>query len=101
MASRTNSRQVIFRRPFWLSGFDSPQPAGIYTVVTEEELLEGLTFAAWRRVATTMPLTRDGATEYMPVDPGELNRALARDAGQAELAGSNPPVRPLESHGTF
>ena len=31
MVTRTNSRQVVFRRPFLLSGFDALQPAGSYT----------------------------------------------------------------------
>ena len=85
MASRTSSKQVTFHRPFWLSGFDSPQPAGTYRVDTEEEPLETLSFAAWRRLTTTMPLTRNGATEYIPIDPGELDRALASDAAPPGL----------------
>ena len=95
MATRTSSKQVTFRRPFLLSGFDSPQPAGTYTVDTEEELLEilgPLSFPVWKRVATIMRLARGGATEYVPVDPNELNDAMARDAAQAAL-----PVSPVAS----
>jgi hypothetical protein len=79
MASRTSSKQVTFRRPFWLSGLDSRQPAGTYTVDTEEERVEELSFLAWRRVATNMRVARGGTTEYIPIDPSELNDALARD----------------------
>lgn len=86
MASRTSSRQVTFRESFWISGFDSRQPAGTYTIDTEEELIETLSFQAWRRVATTVRLTRCGTTEYLPIDPGELDDALARDAEQGARA---------------
>jgi hypothetical protein len=46
MASRISSKQVTFRRPFLLIGFDSNQPAGTYQVNTEEELIEAPTFEA-------------------------------------------------------
>ena len=95
MPSRTSSKKVTFRRPFRLSGFDSPQPAGTYRVDTQEELLQALSFAAWRRVATTMPLTHNGVTEFMPVDPSELDSALARDAAPDDSITSDPPRRPL------
>jgi hypothetical protein len=89
MATRTTSRQVTFRRPFLLSGFDSIQPAGAYTVDTEEELIDALSFSAWRRVATVMRLPRGGATEYLPIDPGELSEAQMRD--EAQIDTSTPP----------
>jgi len=95
MTSHITSKQVTFRRSFWLSGFDSPQLAGTYRVDTEEELLEALSFAVWRRLATTMPLTHNGTIEHMPVDPGELDRALAQDAAPADLTVSGPPRRPF------
>ncbi|MDE1938608.1 MAG: hypothetical protein KGI68_06275 [Alphaproteobacteria bacterium] len=62
MVTRTNSQQVVFRRPFLLSGFDALQVAGAYTVDTEEELIEALSFPVWKRVATMMQFARDGAT---------------------------------------
>lgn len=80
MPLRTMSKQITFLRPFRLSGFDHVQPPGIYRVDTVEELIEAVSFSAWKRVSTTMPLTYNGLTEYMPVDPGELDRALASDA---------------------
>lgn len=82
MASRISSKQVVFHRPFWVSGFDCRQPAGTYTVDTEEELVEALSFLAWRRSATIVRLTRGGTTKYLWVDAGELDDALARDVEQ-------------------
>jgi len=67
---------MTFPRPFKLSGMESVQPAGRYLVETDEELLEGLSFPAYRRIATylSLPLRANGviSSEMIPVDPGEL-----------------------------
>jgi hypothetical protein len=81
MVTRTRSEQVVFRRPFLLSGFDSLQPAGAYIVDTEEELLD---------VPTVIQLSRAGATEYLPIDPIELHEALMRDGAQPDHAAPSP-----------
>jgi hypothetical protein len=75
-------RRLLFRRPFPLKGFGGLQPAGTYVVETEEELLEGLSFPAYRRVSTTITLrpSRAGAlVQVLPVDPRELAAAQAQD----------------------
>ena len=56
MTTRTTKRTVIFTRPFSLSGFDGEQPAGSYSVETDEELLDSVSFPAYRRLATMMQL---------------------------------------------
>ena len=86
MVTRTTSKLVEFHRPFLLSGFERLECAGIYTINTEEEMIDALSFPAWRRTATTMQLTRAGTTEYMPVDPDELHEALMRDGAQPNAA---------------
>jgi hypothetical protein len=87
MPMRTTSRAVTFRRPFFLSGFDAPQAAGTYTVETEEELLDGLSFLAYRRKSTTIYLHAQAGhpmtSETVAIDPDELDAALARDAEPA------------------
>ena len=40
MTVRTTSKTVTFRYPFNLTGTDEVQPAGTYTVETDEELLQ-------------------------------------------------------------
>ncbi len=52
MIARTLSKTVVFSKPFLLKGVDRILPAGDYRVVTDEELIEGLSFPAYRRVAT-------------------------------------------------
>ena len=86
MVTRSSSKQVTFNRPFILSGFDTIQAAGTYTVSTEEELLADMSFAAWKRTGTVMQLTRGASTEHVTIDPEELHEALMRDGAQNESA---------------
>ncbi len=78
---RTTRESVTFDRPFSLSAVDGVQPAGTYTVAIDEELIEGLSFLAYRRVATTiyLPLRSGaGSLQAVTVDPRELMAALDR-----------------------
>ncbi len=88
MTVRTSRKSITFTRPFSLSGIDGVQPAGTYTVETDEELLPGLSFPAYRRLATLMVLrSRGGApVEVANIDPLELQAAQERDAGLRTLA---------------
>jgi hypothetical protein len=82
MTVRTTSRTVTFIHPFNLSGTDEVQPAGIYTVETDEELLQA-SIPAYRRIATLLRLERTMGTvltQIVETNPVELARALARDA---------------------
>ncbi len=60
MTVRTSRKSVTFAQPFSLSGIDEVQPAGTYTVETDEELLPGLSFPAYRRIATLIFLRSRG-----------------------------------------
>ncbi len=90
MESRTTSKLVTFRKPFTLAGLDGIQPPGTYAVRIEEEMLDTLSFAAWRQTACTLLLHRDGGVEYVAIDPQELREALVRDGDQ----GTDPPAAP-------
>ena len=83
MSMRSTERTLIFRRPFSLSVVDGPLPSGRYRMITEEESLEGLSFAAWQRVRTLLFLPADAlpgkARQVVPIDPKELDAALAAD----------------------
>jgi hypothetical protein len=63
-------------------------PPGTYEVNTDEELLEGLSFPVYRRVATWIRLTsrQHGVTMFQtaPVDPAELETVLAGDAANPD-----------------
>ena len=87
MTVRTTSKTVIFMHPFNLSGTDEVQPAGTYTVETDEEPLEPSSFPAYRRIATLLRLERNtGAvlTQIVETNPAELAAALTRDAQPGE-----------------
>lgn len=43
---------MTFKRAFQIRGIDRLLPAGSYEVVTDEEMIEGLSFPSFRRVAT-------------------------------------------------
>ena len=82
MLTRSQRTTIVFRRPFVMKGLDRLQPAGTYDVETEEELLEGLSFPAYRRVSTTItPQARAPGTvlQALLVDPAELEKARAAD----------------------
>ena len=87
MTVRASHKTVRFARPFSLSAVDEVQAAGTYTVETEEESLPGLSFLAWRRVATLIYLpSRSGGAfveQVVNIDPLELEAAQERDAASA------------------
>jgi hypothetical protein len=76
---RTTRHTLIFEQPFSLSGVEEVQPAGTYTVAVDEELIDGLSFLAYRRVATTIYLPlgdrQAGSMQALRVDPEELAAA--------------------------
>jgi hypothetical protein len=83
MTVRTTSRAVTFMHPFNLTGMDKVQPAGTYTVETDEELLQ-TSLPAYRRISTLIrlpPRTKGTVlTQIVEVNPVELAAVLARDA---------------------
>lgn len=98
MTTRTTKRMVTFKQPFSLTGFDGEQPAGTYSVETDEELLEGVSFPAYRRMATMMQiepgsLARGGALQVAVIDPQQLEAALAVDAAHGEARDEFPAWR--------
>ncbi len=83
MLTRTHRETVIFKSSFSLEGIGRLLPAGSYEVVTDEELIEGLSFPVYRRVATTMLVPAQscvGSVEMLTVDPLSLAAARDRDA---------------------
>ena len=84
MIARSLSKTVVFCRPFLLKGIDRTLSAGEYRVVTDEELIEGLSFPVYRRVSTMIfvPAQSHGASsvEMVTIDPDDLQVAQDRDA---------------------
>ena len=62
--------------------------AGAYEVIMDEEMIEGLSFAAFRRVATMIVLPAAGshglATEMISIGSVDLSDAQRIDAGMRD-----------------
>lgn len=83
MPDRTTRTNVTFLRPFSMRGVDGVRPAGTYLVESDEELIMGMTFNAYRRTATFLFVPSASgsiASEVFSVDPADLEAALAQDA---------------------
>lgn len=81
MMTRTLSKLVVFSHPFELRGIDRILPPGEYRVVTDEQLIEGLSFPVYRRVSTMIfvPGHHASTVEMVPIDPRDLRAAQERD----------------------
>src|ERR687892_739290 len=85
MTERTTRKTVTFTQPFSLSAIGEVQAAGTYTVETNEELLQSLSFPAYRRIETLIFLpSRPGGAfveRVVKIDPADLETAQNKDAG--------------------
>ena len=94
MTTRTIKKTVTFRHPFVLGELEEVLPPGDYTVETDEEQIQGLSFPAYRRVLTVirLPVTRGNPalTRAMTIAPETLERALEQDRSY-ELGLDNRP----------
>jgi hypothetical protein len=84
MTIRTSSRTIRFRNPFLIEGFEEELPAGTYVVETDEELIEGISFAAYRQISMFLRLNdtpgRPGVKQVLTINREDLEAALRRDA---------------------
>ena len=94
MITRSHSNSVVFRHPFELKGIDGVLPPGEYRVVTDEELIEELSFPVYRRVATMIFVparSQSSAVEMIAVDPLDLQAAQERDGATREAGAPKQP----------
>ena len=100
MSSRTTRSTVTFVHRFRVAGYEDELPAGEYQVDIDEELLEGLSFEAYRRTGTYLLVGSvaggGGCAEMRSIDPRDLEAALVRDRALSEIAGpSGAALSPL------
>lgn len=85
---RSSRDMVTFHHPFTLPGLENEQPAGTYMLLTEEEEIPGLSFIAWRRVATQIYLPamghKVGREQVVTIDSKALSDARKRDSSKLE-----------------
>lgn len=86
MTTRTTTTTVTFRYPFELGTLDERLPPGDYIVETDEELIQALSFPAYRRVLTVIRLPEKSGnpalTRVMTIAPEALARAIEQDRAQ-------------------
>ena len=83
MTTRSHNKSSVFSHLFELKGVDRILPPGEYRMVTDEELIEELSFPVYRRVATMIFIPavshQASAAEMVAIDPQELQAARERD----------------------
>jgi len=66
-----------------LDGLDEVQPAGLYDLELDEELINGISFVAYRKVSVLIHLHPEenvsGFTRPFNISPSELEAVLKRD----------------------
>lgn len=84
MTTRSTETKVTFTYPFKLAAFAAPKPAGTYLLVVDEEQIEGLSFTAFRRTATTLYTpdvsANSGTQQAYPTTEAEIDAVLETDA---------------------
>jgi hypothetical protein len=92
MSERVARETVTFAKPFFVEGLGRDQKAGAYKVEIVEELIEGLSFQAYRVVSTSivLPLEGAGANSYQHV---RINSALVRAALRKGDDGERRPLQ--------
>jgi hypothetical protein len=87
MTMRSRRETITFRHPFRIKGIDRQLSAGAYEVITDEEMIEGLSFASFRRIATMIMVPgaapRAASMEMISISAIDLSDAQRIDAGVA------------------
>jgi hypothetical protein len=84
MSTRSRRETVRFKHAFRIKGIDRLLPPGAYEVVTDEEMIEGLSFPCFRRVGTMIMVPcaapRQSAIEMISIGSIDLADAQRVDA---------------------
>jgi hypothetical protein len=94
LTTRSRTETVTFNHPVRLAGLDRLLPPGAYEVVIDEEMIEGLSFPCYRRVATMMMVPAEGqgrsAVEMITLTSRDLADAQSADAIATRDGGTAP-----------
>jgi hypothetical protein len=84
MTTRSRRETLSFKHPFRIKGIDRLLSAGDYEVITDEEMIEGLSFPSFRRVATMIMVPgappRSSSMEMISINSIDLSDAQRNDA---------------------
>lgn len=88
MSTRTTRSVVHLSAPFRLRGVDELQPAGDYAIDEDEDLIEGVSWLAYQRIATFIHLPAISANkmteQLVQIDFSDLEAVLKQDREQDE-----------------
>lgn len=98
MTTRMTVQRITFFRAFRLASTEGVYPAGSYHVETDEDPIEGLSFAAYRRRATyiTVPGPGAGMTQMVRVEPADLDVLLNVALESALTRSRGAPVAEMQ-----
>ena len=84
MTIRTTRAVASFKEPFTLRAVEGMQPPGDYNVYIEDELIQGLSHPAYRRVATILQTpsisSAQGEARLVSISETDLAVALMKDS---------------------
>jgi len=84
MTMRSRRETVRFRHPFRIKGIDRELSPGAYEVISDEEMIEGLSFPCFRRVATMIMVPgappHRSSMEMISISSTDLSEARRIDA---------------------
>jgi len=84
MNTRSRRETVHFRHAFRIKGVDRVLSPGAYEIITDEEMIEGLSFPCFRRVATMIMVPgappRHASMEMISISSVDLSDAQRIDA---------------------
>jgi hypothetical protein len=84
MTMRSRRETITFKHPFRIQGIDRLLSAGAYEVITDEKMIEGLSFPAFRRIATMIVVPaaapRHSTMEMISISSVALSDAQRIDA---------------------
>ena len=83
MTTRSRRETITFRHSFRIKGIDRLLPPGPYEIITDEEMIEGLSFASFRRVATMIMVpaaVHSSTMEMFSIGSVDLSDAQRIDA---------------------
>jgi len=101
MLTRSTRSMVTFSNDFTIGDSQRELPAGSYEIVVEEELLQSLSFEAYRRTATYLTVrgrgSAAGQTTLQMITKEDLEHAIACDRALSDTTNdSEAALSPLE-----
>jgi hypothetical protein len=82
MTTRSRRETIHFKHSFRIRGIDRELPAGAYEIITDEEMIEGLSFPCFRRMATMIMVP--GAASHHSIEMISINSVDLSDAKRTD-----------------